>query len=148
MQTPCTTEGAQPIVRDLSMSEPRTIKKYPNRRLYDTVERRPRTAAGLEGAAGRSAGLDVAHRQADASLAVDLEHLHANHIPFLELVADTLDALVGDLRDVHQAVAPGEDGHESAEIHQARDLAFVHLTHFDIRGDELDAPLRLAPGRT
>src|SRR5437762_1097490 len=96
----------------------------------------------------RSAGLDAAHRQADAPLAVDLEHLDANHIAFLELVTDTLGALVGNLRDVHQAVAAGQDGHESAEIHQARDLAFVHLTHLDIGGDELDAPLRLAPGGT
>src|SRR5258708_39212018 len=47
MQTPCTTEGAQPIVRDLSMSEPRTIKKYPNRRLYDTVESRYITLADI-----------------------------------------------------------------------------------------------------
>src|SRR2546430_2236954 len=55
-------------------------------------------------------------------------------------------SLVGNLRDVHQAVAAGQDGHESAEIHQARDLAFVHLTHLDVGSDELDAPLRLAPG--
>src|SRR2546430_13648096 len=57
-------------------------------------------------------------------------------------------SLVGNLRDVHQAVAAGQDGHESAEIHQARDLAFVHLTHLDIGGDELDAPLRPAPRGT
>ena len=39
-------EGAEPIVRDV-MSEPRTIKKYPNRRLYDTVESRYITLADI-----------------------------------------------------------------------------------------------------
>src|SRR2546430_11244293 len=57
-------------------------------------------------------------------------------------------SLVGNLRDVHQAVAAGQDGHESAEIHQARDLAFVHLTHLDIGGAYADLPLRLTPGGT
>src|SRR5256886_13034231 len=37
---PALRKVQQPIVRDPSMSEPRTIKKYPNRRLYDTVESR------------------------------------------------------------------------------------------------------------
>jgi len=39
-------EGANPIVRE-RMSEPRTIKKYPNRRLYDTVESRYITLADI-----------------------------------------------------------------------------------------------------
>src|SRR5256886_9410118 len=37
---PALRKVQQPIVRDPSMSEPRTIKKYPNRRLYDTGESR------------------------------------------------------------------------------------------------------------
>ena len=41
---------------------------------------------------------------------------------------------------------PGQDGHERAEVHQARDLALVDPPDFDIGGDELDAPLGLAPG--
>src|SRR5690349_21006127 len=37
------------------------------------------------------------HRQADAALLVDFQHLDLHHVAFLELVADLLDALVGDL---------------------------------------------------
>ena len=191
------------------MSEPRTIKKYPNRRLYDTVESRyitladirrlvieridfvvidkksqeditrsillqviaeqehggdplmsrdflsqvirsygagVRTAMGsyleqsLKLFAGPDAGarrpypsalgsapgvthrrehstVDVAHREADAPLAIHLEHLHADHIPFVELVAHALDALVRDLRYVHQAIAPGKDRDERTKVH-------------------------------
>src|SRR5436190_13978658 len=44
---PALRKVQQPIVRDPSMSEPRTIKKYPNRRLYDTVESRYITLADI-----------------------------------------------------------------------------------------------------
>src|SRR5262249_49593434 len=87
-----------------------------------------------------------AHRQADAPLAIDLEDLHANHVALAQLVADALDALVGDLRDVHQAITPRQDGDEGAEVHQARHLALVDLPDLDVGGDQLDAPLRLASG--
>jgi polyhydroxyalkanoate synthesis repressor PhaR len=42
-------EGAtnKPISEGRAMSEPRTIKKYPNRRLYDTVESRYITLADI-----------------------------------------------------------------------------------------------------
>ncbi len=39
-------------------------------------------------------GLDA---QADTALLVDLQHLHAHQFTFFELVADILDALVGNL---------------------------------------------------
>src|ERR1700733_1279312 len=93
----------------------------------------------------RLSTLDVAHRQANTALTVHFQHLHANHIALLELVADALDALVGDLRDVHQAVPAGQDGDEGAEVHQACDLALVDAAHFDVGGNQLDAPQRLAP---
>src|SRR5256886_16267628 len=44
---PALRKVQQPIVRDPSMSEPRTIKKYPNRRLYDTGENRDITLADI-----------------------------------------------------------------------------------------------------
>ncbi len=88
--------------------------------------------------------VDVAHGQAHATLTVDFEHLHAHHIAFLQLVADALDALVGDLRDVHEAVAARQDRDERTEVHQARDLAFVDATDFDVRRDQLDATLGFA----
>src|SRR5689334_16923525 len=92
----------------------------------------------------RSGGVYIPHGQADAALAVHFQHLHADHVAFLELVADALDALVRDLRDVHQAIAAREDRDEGAEVHQAHHLALVDAAHFDVRRDELDAPLRFA----
>src|SRR5215472_10391677 len=91
--------------------------------------------------------VDIAHRQPDAPLAVDLEHLDADDVAFAQLVADALDPLVRDLRDVHQAVAPRKDGDERAEVHEARHLALVDPPDLDVGGDELDAPLRLAARR-
>src|SRR5438309_10479071 len=44
---PALRKVQQPIVRDPSMSEPRTIKKYPNRRLYDAGEMRYITLADI-----------------------------------------------------------------------------------------------------
>jgi len=67
---------------------------------------------GLEGATGAQPARRRA-RQADAP-GVDLEHLHAI-TPFLELVLTRSTRSLGDLRDVHQAVAGREDSHESAE---------------------------------
>src|SRR6202000_86928 len=83
--------------------------------------------------------VDGLHAEADTPLLVDLQHLDLDHIAFLELVADALDTLFGDLRDVHQAVAARQDGHEGAEVHQFDDLALVDATHFHIGGDVLDA---------
>src|SRR6267378_81810 len=91
-----------------------------------------------------SSGVDVAHGQPHAPLPIHLENLHAYHIAFFQFVADALDALFGDLRDVNQAVAARKNGHEGAEIHQPRDLALIHPAHLDIGGDELDAALGFA----
>src|SRR6267378_5412056 len=91
-----------------------------------------------------SSGVDVAHGQPHAPLPIHLENLHAYHIAFFQFVADALDALFGDLRDVNQAVAARENGHEGAEVHQSRDLAFIHSAHFDVGGDEFDAALGFA----
>src|SRR5580704_6599469 len=90
--------------------------------------------------------IDAAHGESHAALPVDLEYFHAHDIAFLELVAHPLDALVGDLRDMHQAVTAGQDGDEGAEIHQAYDFALVDAPDFHVGGDEFDAPLCLAPG--
>src|SRR6185437_4460724 len=94
----------------------------------------------------KSGRVDVSHRETDPALAVDLQHFHADDIAFLQLVAHALDALVGDLRDVHQAVAARQDGHEGTEVHQACHLALVDAADLDVGRDQLDAPLRLATG--
>src|SRR4029450_1857895 len=89
---------------------------------------------------------DVPHAEPHAALAVDFEDLHADHVAFAQLVADTLDALVGDLRDVHEAVLAGQDLDECAEVHQPHDLALVDAPDFDVRRDQLDPALRFAAG--
>src|SRR6185312_9356927 len=97
-------------------------------------------------AAAGSGRVDVSHRETDSSLTVDFQDLHADDVAFLQLVAHALDTLVGDLRDVHEAVAAREDGDERAEVHQAGHFALIDATHLDVGGDQLDAPLRLAAG--
>src|SRR5690606_19283190 len=57
----------------------------------------------------RSSRVDVAHAQTNAPLTIDFQHFHADHVAFLELVADALHALIGNLRDVHEAVLAGQD---------------------------------------
>src|SRR3546814_18518674 len=69
------------------------------------------------------------------------QHLDLDDVAFLELVGDLLDALVGDLRHVHQAVLAGGDGDERAEVHQLDDLALVDAARLDVGGDLLDAVL-------
>src|SRR6185312_6821279 len=79
------------------------------------------------------------HAEADAALPIHFQHLDPDHIAFLELVADALDTLFGDLRDVHQAVAARQDGDEGAEVHELDHLALVDAAHFHVGGDVLDA---------
>src|SRR5690606_24003124 len=101
---------------------------------------RPLSAPGPR---GRSA--DVAHAEADATLTVDLEHLDLDDIAFLKLVADPLHALVGDLRDVHEAVLARQNRDEGSEVHQANHLALVDPADLDLGGDHLDALFRCTP---
>src|SRR3546814_15783891 len=61
---------------------------------------------------------DGLHRQADAALLVDFQHLDLDDFAFLALVVDLLAELVGDLRPVPQAVPAGVAGAELPEIHQ------------------------------
>ena len=44
--------------------------------------------------------LDLLHAELDAAALIDVEHHHIDHLPFLEVVADRLHPLLGDLRDV------------------------------------------------
>ena len=81
--------------------------------------------SALEGEAGRSVersaasgGVHVSHAQANAALPVDFQHLDAHQVTFAEAVADSLDTLVGDLRDMHQAIPAGQNRDESAEVHE------------------------------
>src|SRR6185437_1802203 len=153
-QAPC-SNGRQAVGRNSRC-------RYYARSCCSSAQRRAAPAAGWYVAAGAACGpcrrtdpaaessgaVDVPHGQTDAALTVDFQHLHADDIAFFQLVTHALDALVGDLGDVHQAVAAREDRDEGAEVHQARHLALVDATDFHVRRNELDAPLRLAAGGT
>src|SRR5213079_3149524 len=78
--------------------------------------------------------VQVPHAEPDAALAIYLEHLHAHDVALFELVAHALDALVRDLRDVHEAVAARQDRDERAEVHKPDDFALVDPADLDVRG--------------
>src|SRR6478672_8228737 len=63
--------------------------------------------------------VDEAHREAHLAALVDLEQLDLHFLTLGEDVADVLDPLVLDLRDVNQSVLAGHEGHERAEIDDA-----------------------------
>jgi hypothetical protein len=54
------------------------------------------------------------------------------------------DALLGELRDVDEAVLGAEEVHERAEVHGLHDLALVDRADLGFRRDRLD-PLDRAP---
>src|ERR1035441_2381005 len=56
--------------------------------------------------------------------------LDQNLVAFLQLVADVLDSVLGDLADVQQTVGSREDLHESPEIHQPHHFAEIGLADF------------------
>src|SRR5690606_5866985 len=76
---------------------------------------------------GRSGGtalcLDAADRldrQAQTAALVRLEDLDPHRLADLQHVVDVGDAVVGDFRDVQQAIAARQDLDDGAEIQQAR----------------------------
>src|SRR6185295_7903937 len=80
----------------------------------------------------------VLARQADLTRLVDLEDLDRDHVALLEDVGDLAHALVGELRDVHQAVGAREDLHEGAEVDDLPDRAAVDLPDLGLGGDAAD----------
>src|ERR1035441_3722689 len=63
-------------------------------------------------------------------VAFERQALDQNLVAFLQLVADVLDAVLGDLADVQQAVGSREDFHEGPEIHQPHHFAEIGLADF------------------
>src|SRR5471032_948044 len=84
-------------------------------------------------------------RKAHAALVVSLQHLHLHDLAFLQVIRNRVHALVGDLRDMQQAVLAGQQLHDRAEVEEAQHRAFVDPADFDFRRDRADALLgRLA----
>ena len=69
-------------------------------------------------------------------VAFERQNLHQNLIAFLQLVAHVLDAVLGDLADVQQAVGAREDLDERAEIDDPDHLAQIGLADFGRGGDD------------
>ncbi len=68
-------------------------------------------------------------RQLDA-IAFNRQHLDQHLIAFFQLVANIVDAVLGNFADVQQAVGAGNDFDERAEVRQPRDLAEIGLPYF------------------
>src|SRR5574343_991388 len=83
------------------------------------------------------------HGQLDAAFLVGLEHFYFDDLTVLEVVRDFLDALVGNLADVQQAVLARQQIDQGTEGQDLGDRAFVDLADFDFGGDLLDAALGL-----
>ena len=91
----------------------------------------------------RSASL---RREADLAGPVDLQDLHQDFFPFLELVGNIRHPVLGDLGDVHEAVRPGENLDERPEVHDLPHLAEVDLPDLRV-GDDAGNDLHRLPRR-
>src|SRR2546426_4281619 len=77
-------------------------------------------------------------RQLDLALAIHTDHLDAHDVAELEHVLDARRALVVDLRDVQQAVAPGHDLEEGSERDDGAHLGVVDAADLGILDDVAD----------
>ena len=64
-------------------------------------------------------------RQFDAATLIDIEHFHFNLLTFFQIVRHILHALVGDLRNMHQAIFARQNRYKRAEIDDTCNGAFV-----------------------
>ena len=83
--------------------------------------------------------LEASHAQAHPALAIDLEDLDPNNIPFRKFVADSLDPFFGDLGNMYEPVLARKDRHKRSEIHQSCNPPLVDSADFDIGVNQLDA---------
>src|SRR6185369_5711987 len=77
-------------------------------------------------------------REPDLPRAIDLEDLDVDDVALLEDVGDLAHSLVGQLRDVHEAVGAGKDLDEGAEVDDLADRAAVDASNLGLRGDRAD----------
>src|SRR5690606_4045480 len=79
--------------------------------------------------------------QLDTAAVVHIQYLHLHHLAFFQVVADAVDALFGDLGNVHQTVSTRQNVHERTEIDDLGHLAIVDPAHFRLGHDTLDLGL-------
>src|SRR5207253_8805789 len=94
----------------------------------------PRTLGALPLLEAVAVFVDRTHREVDATLSVDLGDLHGDLVADLHDVFDAVDAIVGDLRDAHEALLAGKVLDERADGHDPRDLARVALADLGLLG--------------
>src|SRR5690606_37214345 len=73
--------------------------------------------------ADRALGVSLAHGEVDATEVVDLDDLHLDDVAHLHDVLHAVDAVLGQLGDVHHAVLVREDLDEGPEGHDPADGA-------------------------
>src|SRR5918993_169915 len=95
--------------------------------------------------------VDHLHGETDLAALVHAEELHLHLVAFLDHIRDLADAVLGELRDVHEAVAGTEEVHEGAELHHLHDRALVDRVDLGLGHDGADPVVgrldRLAVGR-
>src|SRR5256885_1618092 len=84
-------------------------------------------------------------RQLDLAVAVHADDLDHHQIADVQHVLDPADAMMLDLRDVQQPVAPRHDLDERPERDHAPHLALVHATDLRVLGDRADHLFRPTP---
>jgi hypothetical protein len=73
--------------------------------------------------------------QAYFSVSPDFQDLDFEHVAFLDHIGHLVDTMVGQLRDVHQAIGSRHDLNKSAEIGCFDDFAFVDGADLGFPGD-------------
>src|SRR5438876_895509 len=84
--------------------------------------------------------------QVEPALAVDLDRLDHYLVADVADLFHPLDAVVGELGDVDQAILSRQDLDEGAERHDAHDLALVDLADLDLVGEAFDLDVHLQRG--
>src|SRR5215472_4911768 len=82
--------------------------------------------------------------EVEPPLAIDLDRLHHDLVAEVHDLLNALHAMVGQARDVDQAVLVGKHLDECAKRHDPDDLAPVDAAHLDLVSEALDPVDRLA----
>src|SRR3954468_15827198 len=92
--------------------------------LREVERRRALDRLGIVGALGDAAALDALQRERKApSFRVHLDDLRADEVTLRDDLARVLDVVLRELRDVNEALDPGQDLDEGAEGHDLGHLA-------------------------
>src|SRR5690554_5347201 len=83
------------------------------------------------------------HRQFDTATLIYIQHFDLNHVAFINVVSDFLNALLRDLRNMQQTFSAWHDFYECTEVHYTSDTAVVDLAHFRLSDNAFNASHRI-----